>query len=107
MWKETIKNLGELKVGKEQTITFEYEGPIIINRNRWGKPDIQTSCGCTSAVFKGNCLTVKYTPNPIPKHLIAEGKTFYNTRKTIAIGYIDSNGESKRDTLSFTALIKP
>lgn len=107
MWKETIKNLGELKVGIEQIITFEYEGPININRNRWGKPDIQTSCGCTSAIFRDNFLIVKYTPNQIPKHLVAEGKTSYSTRKTITIGYIDSTGESKRDTLSFTALIKP
>lgn len=109
MWKQKNIDLGEVKVGKEIIINFEYLGDITVNKNRWGKDDITVSCGCTSAVFnsKDKVLKVRFTPNPIPTHLKQEGKVSYSSQKSITINYKDADGKDIIDRLVFTAIVKP
>lgn len=108
MWKQTTVNIGRVKAGVPLTITFEYEGEITMAKNGWGKPDIQVTCGCTSAVFNPSTkvLSVKYTPKSIPKHMKEEGKKEYPTRKTVMVKYFDETTEKKSVTLTFTGIVE-
>lgn len=106
MWKNKNISLGEVRVGQEQVISFEYEGDITINKNGWGKPNIVTSCGCTSATFRPDkkALIVKYTPGDIPKHLANQGRTSYPSKKTVTVNYTEE-GVSQKEVLTFTATV--
>lgn len=108
MWEEKHINLGQVIVGREITINFVYKGQIEIVKNLWGRDDINASCGCTSAKFnkETNSIEVKFTPNPVPKHLALEGKTSYSSQKSITVRYKNSEGVETTDRLTFSATIK-
>ena len=87
-------NLGEITVGKKQTVIFQATRELdIIN--------LESSCGCSKPSYskENNQLIVIYTPGSIPKHLQSVGR--YNTTKSITITYKDGTSE----VLSFKATI--
>lgn len=106
MWVTEHISLGTLKAGIEKILKFKYEGDIQIRKDSRGNPDIQVSCGCTSAEFKADTkeLIVKFTPKKIAKYLEVEGKDSYPTSKTVLVNYI-SNGEDKKSTLTFSGIV--
>lgn len=104
MWKERIIDLGKIKVGSTNLIEFEHLGDIEVNKDYRGNPDIEVSCGCTSATVIGNRIRVNYTPTPIPKHILLEGRDFYKSSKQITVAYTDIEGP-KKETLIFNAIV--
>ena len=108
MWENTFINLGQVAVGKEITINFAYKGKIEVIKNSKGQDDITVSCGCTSAKFnkETNTLEVKYTPKPIPKHLVQIGRTSHASEKSVVIRYKNEDGAERSDRLSFSCTVK-
>ena len=94
-WENKEIKLENIKIGKKQEVIFKplKELPLI--------KSLSSSCGCSVPTYSKEKreLKVVFTPNPIPKHLQAQG--FYNTRKTITVVYIDGT----KDVLSFSAKI--
>lgn len=108
MWKEIKKDIGEVKVGKKVTIDFEYEGELVFDTNKFGRPNIQLSCGCTSySITKfptKTRITLVYTPGDIPQQLKKKKQTFYNTNKTMLVKYKEGE-DVKEQLLIFTAKV--
>ena len=94
MWKQTNINLGTIVAKINKEVIFEYSGDEEIT-------DISTSCGCSQAEYKNGILKVTFFPNPVPTHLVAQGKDSYSTTKHITI-----KQGTKYIQLSFTAIIK-
>ncbi len=88
-------NLGDIKVGKKQTIIFSSTKQLdnIIS--------LDSSCGCSTPSYnkEQQQLIVIYTPGSIPKHLKSVG--VYTTTKTITITYEGGGSE----VLSFKARV--
>ena len=64
--------------------------------------EVSPGCGsCTKAWMEDGVLKVKFTADPIPKHLIGDGRVEQEVTKNIRVDYDDSTYE----TLSFTAKI--
>ena len=93
-WKEQSKNIGNIKVGAKVTIKFK---AVDIPKIKL----LQSSCGCSTPHYNENTkeLIVGFNPNPVPKHLKAQGH--YKTTKTITVTYVDGT----KDVLSFTATV--
>lgn len=93
-WTQKQINLGEIIVGKKQTVIFQATRDLdIIN--------LESSCGCSKPSYNKETkqLIVIYTPDAIPKHLQSVGK--YNTTKSVTITYADGTSE----VLSFKSTI--
>lgn len=88
-------DLGDIKVGKKQTIIFSSTKELdnIIN--------LESSCGCSTPSYskENKQMVVIFTPGGIPKHLKSVG--VYTTTKSITITYSDGSSE----VLSFKARI--
>jgi len=80
-----VKDLGEVKVGKTNTVVFESENLELEIEN------LYASCGCTKPVLKDNTIEVKFTPKRIPVHLKEKG--FYISTQTVNIKY--TNGDTE------------
>lgn len=109
MWKSKEQNIEETFIGKSYDVIFEYEGDIRVMKNRWGNPEIITSCGCTLATLdtKKKQLKVKFSPSKLPVHLKKNGVTSYETTKKITIKYVDLSDDTEHeDTLKFTTTVK-
>ena len=92
-WKQRIINLGEVKVNKKITVTFEADQDLLNVDN------IQSSCGCSSPRINKNKVFVNYTPGSIPRHLQNVG--FYMFENKITITYKDRS----QDILRFKAKV--
>jgi len=108
MWKEIKKDIGTVKVGKKVTVDFEYEGELEIEVNKFGKPKIELSCGCTSYSMtklpNKTRFTLVYNPNPIPPQVKKRKQNYYITNKTMLIKYKEE-GQVKEQVLTFTAKV--
>lgn len=97
-WKTTRIDLGTLKVKQTTDVIYNYIG------NDSNLPiSFQAGCGCSIPKWniEDKTLTVVYTPNPIPAHLVLQQKTSYHSEKYILVNYRDGNVEK----LIFTAII--
>lgn len=107
MWKNTEKNLENLKVGKEVVVKFEHEEGVKIALNFWGKADIQASCGCTSASYdkKSRTIIVKFTPQEISPEIKALGGNSYETNKKVTVYTIDQNKNRTSHILTIKGIV--
>lgn len=92
LFTETLKELGDSKVGEKLDIIFEGKEQL---------PDylmLQSSCGCSKPHLdkQNNRVVVIYKPKPVPVHLKAQG--YYESTKHIII--LDPATEHK-EVLSF------
>ena len=102
MWKQTEINIGRVKVGKEQTIKFEYDGKMEVALDKHGRQRVEASCWCSSAKVKDSTVIVKFTPSPVAKHLKLQGIDSYSTHKTITVHYTTPDSpEIKKQILTF------
>lgn len=85
-WKTNIIDLGDIQVGKRQTVIFQSLRPLTIIL-------IKGKCGCITGKYnqKTNKLTVTYIPTPIPIHLRSIGE--YKASKSIELTYYDGRTE--------------
>lgn len=93
-WNHSEIHIGTIKVGKPTSITFirEETTPPIFK--------VITSCNCMVVSPKSEKqIEVKFTPQPIPKHLQFQG--FYSVIKRVNVLYDDG----KFDELIFKAKI--
>jgi hypothetical protein len=107
MWKDTEKNLGNLKVGQEVRIEFEHEEGVVLAKNFWGKADIMVSCGCTSAVYdkKSRKVVVKFTPQEVSPEIKALGENSYETSKKITVYTLTPQGHRREQVLTFKGIV--
>lgn len=94
-WRKKVINLGNIPVGKKQTVIFEALVPLQIRT-------LTSSCGCTTPVYneQNNTVEVSYTPGRIPYHLQVDGEQ--RTSKTVTVYYTDGTDE----TLTIKATVK-
>lgn len=105
-WEKTEIDLGKVKPGTKHIIDFKYKGELEVNRNIFGKLDIISSCGCTSAkhINKDKIIRVEFTVPDIPIHLQQVGNKTLPIRKSVNVGYKESN-KIARALLIFSAVI--
>lgn len=77
MFQATSLEIGEVKVGKTKTITFEYEGELEVT-------SMVAGCHCTKPVHdpEEKKIIVKFKAPEIPKHLTYRG-WFITTKKIV------------------------
>lgn len=87
------------RVGVEQTLLYSYDDEVVLVNS------ITSPCGCVAAYIdvRDRKIVVKYTPVPIPQHLLEQGS--YITTKTLEIYYTSKDGTGLKQDLSFTAYI--
>lgn len=95
-----IENLGEVKVGKSVSATFE-TGERDFIRDSKGNLKMQKSCGCFNVSLGTNKLTMKYKASAFPKHL--KNKTSYSTTKSVTLYYLENNAQRE---MRFTIILK-
>ena len=105
-FKETHINLGTVRPGSKHVMEFKYEGELEVNRNIFGRQDIITSCGCASAkhIPQLKIIKVEFTTPDIPVHIQKLGTKTLPTRKSVNVGYKETN-KIARKLLTFSAVI--
>lgn len=95
-WTQTKIDLGTLRVNQVTEVIFNYIGTKEITQ-------VQATCGCSKPIYNPEVkqLVVKYTPNPIPPHILFQNKHSYHSDKYILVTYQDGTIEK----LTFTATI--
>lgn len=111
MWNRTKINLGTIKAKVKKKVTFSWiDEPgkeFKMSKHSNGEWFILTQCNCTLAEWdpKTKTLTVEYTPNEVPIHLIQAKKYHYNALKTVTVNYT-INGTPHKEILFFSAVVK-
>lgn len=79
---ETSKDLGDIKIGEEQTVYFQYEYIDSI-------PKVSSTCDCVEFFVQKDFqrLVVKYKPKAIPPHLVELGEDHYISEKLVTVVY--------------------
>ncbi len=93
MFDKTHYNLGTVKAGVEQTLTFNLVGGDKI-------VSASASCGCSIPSFKDKQLTVKFTPQPLIEGIIERVD-----RKTVT-ATVKTGASNTQVALSFEATVK-
>jgi hypothetical protein len=99
-WEHTIIELGTLRVNHVTKLIYRYLGatPELIKIS-----NVKVSCGCSVPEWNPETKELKiiYTPNPVPTHLIQQGKNSYHSSKYILVDY----GNGVIDKLIFNATV--
>ena len=95
----THKNLGRVKAGKRQEITYPYDSTV----QAIGSIDL--SCGCSGASHQpiNREVVISYTPQPVPQHLRGQGH--YYTRNHATVSVTLNTGDTVPLVLSFEATV--
>lgn len=100
MFKEIEKSIGHVKIGKSQTIYFEYDslGTVI---------EATSPCDCSIPVndASNKRIRVEYTPKAVPIHLKKAGHTEYAIRKPITIKWTNEQGIETITELIFKGVV--
>ena len=91
-WKKMHIRLPQTKEGRSVKARFEKTSDLEIVK-------ITPSCNCFSAKLKGDFLTVNYTAETVPVHLVKRG--YFEPTKSIAVRYSDGH----TDLLSFSIIV--
>lgn len=92
-FKESFKELGEVKANSKKTIIYEGIGELSKIRR------ITTSCECAKPMQIGNNIKVVFKAGVFPRHLV--GRNSYETMKQFVVYYVDGT----KEVLSFKAKI--
>jgi len=97
----TDLNIGFVKPGKVEHIEFPYEGDVKFTK-------AESPCGCSLPYFDEDkkVIIVRYTPNSMPEHLKAQGKTQLTVKKQVTVFWIDEQGIEQSQILSFTGTVR-
>ena len=97
MFKETVKNIGSVRVGQRTTIYFEYDEFFPIH-------EMKSPCDCATPTLDAanKRIVVKYNPKPIPVHLMSDKMAI---RKTIEVTHETPEGTTTRVELVFTGTV--
>lgn len=78
MFKQTLIDIGTVKVGSKKTVIFEYEGDLLIDR-------MVSGCHCTKPKHdpEKKQIIVEFKAPEIPKHL--EYKGWYISSKKVHV----------------------
>ena len=101
MFKLTEIDLGTVHSGKELIVEFPYDNIRLITKT-------VASCDCAipSDSNKTKKIVVKFTPKKVPQHLVAEGRSSYNTEKHIEVFYMTPGDDRVKTTiLKITATV--
>lgn len=102
------KNLGEIKEGKKQRVSFVVPDKINVIKIPLKGWKITKSCSCvgTNWIEKENTLVVKYKPKPVPKRILDKGKNFYYSSKIITLYYLKDNRQQEMKFLITAKVMK-
>lgn len=104
-WKNKTINLGSIKLGSINRITFELEPGEL---DKFTILDISTGCSCTVSNREGEKISLTYTARKdIPPHLKSQG--YINMVRNVTVKYKDkvgSSGEIYTDIITFIGIIK-
>ena len=101
MFTEVRKNLGQIKVGSFNKISFKYTPGSISEIVKLTSP---FDCAIPINAAANFEVTVNFTPKPFPQHLV--GQPSYDIEKIISVWYITpENKESNFIQLTFTGKV--
>lgn len=95
-WISKHLDIGEVKINKEVTIEFKFDGDAKPIKN------LNSSCGCSIPYYDevNKLVRVKFTPGAIPVHLKKFQDFYVISNKTVTIRYKDGS----QDVLSFSGI---
>ena len=81
-WKETHKDIGRVKEGSKNFITYNYTGELPAG---FRVVDLEASCGCTTPSFNPakKELKLEYKAGRVPQHLRSKGEMHSGKKVTM------------------------